>query len=73
MKNRAFLDVLYQSVFLFYQSLALHECDLSPEVSNGHSNGFPIETIRGVPHESNPVSQHTDVYSNEKQVDICGY
>jgi len=60
---------------LFYQSLALHECDLSPEISNGHSNGFPIETIRRVPHESNPESKHADLcmYSNEKQVGICGH
>ncbi len=54
------LDILSQSVVI-YQSLALHERDLSPEVRYSHSNGFPIETIRGVPHESNPVSQHTDL------------
>lgn len=62
-EEQCFPYVLSQSFFFFfaYQSLALHECDLSPEVSNGHSNGFPIETIRGVPHESNPVSKHTDL------------
>lgn len=61
------LDISSQSV-LIYQSLALHERDLSPEVSDAHSNSFPIETIRRVPHESNPVSQHTETYVfNEKQ------
>lgn len=65
MKNSAFLmsylNLCFFFFFFLYQSLALHECDLRPEVSNAHSNGFPIETIRGVPHESNPVSKHTDL------------
>lgn len=28
-----------------YQSLALHQSDLSPEVGDGHGDGFPIESI----------------------------
>lgn len=37
-------------VCVFYQSLALHKCDLGPEVGDGHCDGFAIEAVWGIPH-----------------------
>lgn len=38
-----------------YQGLALHECDLSPEVGDSHGDCFSIEAVRRVPHQSNSM------------------
>ena len=63
-----------------YQSLALHQGNLSPEVGDAHSDGFSIEAIRGVPHQANPVQgsrnptvpQHQLMTHNQKvSVALC--
>lgn len=50
---------MHKSVSVCYQSLAFHQSDLSPEVRDGHGDGFPVEAIWGIPHQPNPVSHHT--------------
>ena len=37
-------------VCVCYQSLALHQSDLGPEVRDGHGDGFPIKAVRGIPY-----------------------